>query len=128
MMIPEHSFDFTFLKRTFAKKICMCLYLYTSIFTYNCQSLKGWGLYLCPSPPPDNPHRKDFFFKFLFCLKNQSNQKDYSSSSHAGVLVNERGQFGKSRLRCSHVGEGISCLGLGLLVLKVTVLVKEKPG
>lgn len=38
----------------------MCLYLYTSIFTYKCQSLKGWGLYLCPSPPPKQPYRKVF--------------------------------------------------------------------
>lgn len=35
------------------------------------------------------------------------------------------GQIGESRLPISHGGKGISCLGLSLLVLKATVLVRE---
>lgn len=38
-----------------------------------------------------------------------------------------RGQVGASGLLISHVGKGVSCLGLSLLVLKVTVLVRERP-
>ena len=39
----------------------MPIFIHTSI-TYSCQNLKVWGLYLCPSPPPNNPNRKVFHF------------------------------------------------------------------
>lgn len=95
--------------------------IFTHIYTYNCQSLKGWGLYLCPSPPPNNPHRKVFHFALRNKNKRQKKKKNHKKlnnqkgsvalSGHAGESVNERGQTGRPGLPPATRGRGVAALG-----------------